>query len=314
MIGMIGRRKGYFSGNVARRAVRGGRGCWWDNSGNGAAAVALCAILFSQPMPAAAHVSYSNAGTFNGTDIVTYSQTLHQYKAYGWVAGTNPELGDSHGIGGVSARWYRFALLEPGLVDIAVIQQTEGLDPAFTLYRGVLPLSAHDDTLTDPLNPLDPITFEPIQNPLDADPSGLYLPHSGYRDTVNRTYAGQFDAFGDWSMANDAGQWAKIEYVIAVSGTSASDPSRGLTWGGNGNHDTAVGTGESLLAYYLPPGTYSVAIGGERCNDNTTACRGGFYSATFSLRVQPVPLPATLWLMGSALGGLGLLGRRRLMK
>lgn len=310
---MVETTEGCSSGNAAQR--NGNR-----RSGLGAAAaiflwgIAVPAFIVGQPLSASAHVSYSNAGTFNGTDIVTYSQTLNQYKAYGWVAGTNPELGDSHGIGGVSARWYRFALLEPGLVDISVIQQTEGLDPAFTLYRGVLPLSAHDDTPTDPLNPLDPITFEPIQNPLDADPGGLYLPHSGYRDTVNRTYAGQFDAFGDWSMANDAGQWAKIEYVLAVSGTSTSDPSRGLTWGGNGNHNTAVGTGESLLAYYLPPGTYSVAIGGERCNDGTAACRGGFYSATFSLRVQPVPLPATLWLMGSALGGLGLLGRRRLMK
>ncbi|MCP9440167.1 MAG: VPLPA-CTERM sorting domain-containing protein, partial [Nitrospira sp.] len=59
---------------------------------------------------------------------------------------------------------------------------------------------------------------------------------------------------------------------------------------------------------------YSVAIGGERCNDNTPACRGGFYSATFSLRVQPVPLPATLWMMGSALGCLGLLGRNTLRR
>lgn len=273
--------------------------------------IALCFLVLSLPFSASAHVSFSNAGTFDGTDVLTYSQTLHQYKAYGWVAGTNPELGDSHGIGGVSARWYRFTLLEPGLVDLSVIQNTAGLDPAFTLYRGAFPLSAHDDTDLDPLNPTDPVTFAPIQSPIDADPSGLYLPHSGYRDTVNRTYAGQFDAFGNWSMANDSGQHATVEYVIAVAGTSDADPSRGLIWGGNGNHDTAVGTGESLLAYYLPPGTYSVAIGGERCNDSTPACQGGFYSATFSLRVQPVPIPATLWLMGSALAGLGLCGKRR---
>jgi hypothetical protein len=112
-------------------------------------------------------------------------------------------------------------------------------------------------------------------------------------------------------MANDATQHVILEYVLAVSGTSDSDPSRGLTWGGNGNHSTAVGTGESLLQYYLPAGTYSVAGGGEACNTGTTACTGGFYSATFSLTVQPVPLPAAFWLMGSALGSLGLVARRR---
>lgn len=271
----------------------------------------LGTLLLSNLEPAIAHVSFDNAGTFNGTDILTYTQTRTQYKAHGWVDGTDADLGDSHQIGGTSARWYRFTLNQPGVVDLSVIQNTAGLDPAFTLYRGAFNLSAHDDTPTDPLNPVDPVTFLPVQSVIDADPSGLYLKHSGYRDTVNQTYEGQFDAFGNWSMANDSGQHVTVEYVIAVSGTSDSDPSRGLTWGGNGNHDTAVGTGESLLQYYLPAGIYSVAIGGERCNDGTAACIGGSYSATFSLTIQPVPLPAAFWLMGSALGSLGWVVRRR---
>lgn len=270
----------------------------------------ISALLFCNLEPALAHVSFDNAGTFNGTDVLTYTNTRSAYKAHGWVDGTDADLGDSHQIGGLSARWYRFTLNQPGLVDLSVIQNTAGLDPAFTLYRGAFPTSAHDDTVIDPLNPTDS-SFNPIQSPIDADPSGLYLKHSGYRDTVNQTYEGQFDAFGSWSMANDAGLHATVHYVIAVSGTSDSDPSRGLTWGGNGNHDTAVGTGESLLQYYLPAGTYSVAVGGERCNDGTAACTGGSYSATFSLTIRPVPLPAAFWLMGSALGSLGLVARRR---
>ena len=190
-------------------------------------------------------------------------------------------------------------------------QGTAGLDPAFTLYRGAFLNGAHDDSTIDQLNPVDPITFLPIQSVTDADPSGQYLKHSGYRDTVNNTYEGQFDAFGSWSMGNAADLPSGVEYVLAVSGTSDSDPSRGLTWGGNGNHDTAVGTGESLLQYFLPAGTYSIAAGGEGCNDASAACRGPFHSATFSLHVQPVPLPAAFWLMGSALGSLGLVARRR---
>jgi hypothetical protein len=269
------------------------------------------ALLLGALQPALAHVSFSNAGTFDGTNALTYSNTLTGYKAFGWVDGTDADLGDSHQIGGLSARWYRFTLTQPGLVDLSVIQNTAGLDPAFTLYRGALNLSAHDDTVTDPLNPVDPNTFLPIQSVVDADPSGQYLKHSGYRDTVNQTYEGQFDAFGNWSMANDATQIATVEYVLAVSGTSDADPSRSLTWGGNGNHDTAVGTGESLLQYFLPAGTYSVAAAGERCNDAGAGCRSPLYSATFSLNVQPVPLPAAFWLMGSALGSLGLMARRR---
>lgn len=271
---------------------------------------ALCALLLCSPQPAVAHVSFDNAGTFNGTDTLTYTQTRTQYKAHGWVDGTDADLGDSHQIGGLSARWYRFTLNQPGLVDISLIQNTAGLDPAFTLYRGAFLAGAHDDSDIDRLQPTDQ-NFLPIRSVTDADPSELYLKHSGYRDTVNNTYEGQFDAFGNWSMGNALDQHSTVEYVLAVGGTSDSDPSRGLTWGGNGNHNTAAGTGESLLQYYLPAGTYSVAGGGEACNTGTTACTGGFYSATFSLTVQPVPLPAAFWLMGSALGSLGLLAGRK---
>lgn len=276
-------------------------------------AFGLCALLLGNAEPAIAHVAFNSAGTFNGTNTLDYSDILPSYKAHGWVDGTDADLGDSHQIGGSSARWYRFTLNQPGLVDISLIQNTAGLDPAFTLYRGAFNLNSHDDTDIDPLNPTDPVTFEKIQSITDADPSGLYLKHSGYRDTVNnlKPYEGQFDAFGSWSMGDTVNQLSSVQYVLAVSGTSDSDPSRGLTWGGNGNHDTAVGTGESLLQYYLPAGTYSVAGGGEACNTGTSACTGAFYSATFSLHVQPVPLPAAFWLMGSALGSLGLVARRR---
>ncbi|MFM8333342.1 MAG: VPLPA-CTERM sorting domain-containing protein [Candidatus Methylumidiphilus sp.] len=173
----------------------------------------------------------------------------------------------------------------------------------------MFPLQAHDDALVDPLNPTDE-NFNPVASPTDSDPSGLYLKHAGYRDTAHQAYEGQFDAFGDWSMANQLDQWAKVEYVIAVSATSDADPSRGLVWGGNGNHDTAAGTGETLLNYFLPAGTYGIAAAGEACNDASTACRSPSFSGTVTLTVHPVPLPAAAWLFASAVGGLGLLRRR----
>ena len=271
----------------------------------------VCTLLLGTVQPAAAHMAFSDAGTFSGTDILTYSRTAGSYYDFGWAAGTDADLGDSHQLG-PGSRMFFFTLTQPGLVDLSVIQNTEGLDPAFTVYAGKLPRLAHDDTLADLLTPVDPVTFEPIQSVIDADPSGLYLKHSGYRDTLNHTYEGQFDAFGSWSMANDAGEHSTLEYVIAVSGTSDSDPSRGLTWGGNGNHDTAVGTGESLLQHYLQPGIYSVAVAGERCSDESSPLCGGIqHTATFTLRVQPVPLPAAVWLFGSGLAGLVGVMRRR---
>lgn len=251
------------------------------------------------------------AGTFDGTAL-TFSDTRHSYKALGWVLGTNADLGNSH-LAGSSGNYYRFTLNQPGVVDLSLVQQTAGLDPAFTLYRGLFVPSAHDDTVIDPQQPVDPDTFLPIQSVIDADPSGQYLKHSGYRDTVNNTYIGQFDAFGSWSMGNESGAHSLVEYVHAVSGTSDADPTRGLTWGGNGNHDTAVGTGESLLQYYLPAGTYTVVGGGEACDELTAGCFSPIYSATFSLNVQPVPLPAAAWLFGSGLAGLAGLARRKMM-
>ena len=86
-----------------------------------------CALLLGNLQLAMAHVSFTNAGTFNGTDL-NFSNALSQYKAFGWVDGTDADLGDSHQVGGLSARWYRFTLNQPGLVDISLIQGTAGLE------------------------------------------------------------------------------------------------------------------------------------------------------------------------------------------
>lgn len=267
---------------------------------------AACSLLLCS-LAAQAHITFTDLGTDPAN---TVSHTLNQYKAYGWVDGTDADLGDSHAIGGVSARWYRFTLTQASNVDISFIQNTAGLDPAFTLYKGAFYLGSHDWADYDYVNPVDD-NFNFIASPTDSDPNGLYLKHSGYRDTANIEYEGQFDAFGDWSLANFADQWTTVQYVIAVSGTSDSDPSRNLVWGGNGNHSTEIGTGETLSNFLLGPGVYSIAAGGERCNTAVASCTSPSYSATMSLTVRPVPIPSAAWLFGSVLAGFGMRCRKR---
>jgi hypothetical protein len=60
----------------------------------------------------------------------------------------------------------------------------------------------------------------------------------------------------------------------------------------------------SVLNTTLGPGTYVLEVRGD-----VTGLNGGSYSGT--LNATPVPLPAALPLLLSALGGLGFMGRRK---
>ena len=67
----------------------------------------------------------------------------------------------------------------------------------------------------------------------------------------------------------------------------------------------AIGT--SLLNLVLPTsGVYTIAVGGE-----SGFPLAGTFAYTMDVSIAPVPLPAAFWLLGSALAGLGVFGRRR---
>lgn len=305
--------------------------------------------------PALAHVAYVDLNgpanhittDFIGTSIAdgcaaftTGCMSSLSFTKFGWANGTTDVLGDSHYVT-TDAEFWKFHLDANSDVTINFTQGQAGLDPAFSVYSGLLPVAAHDDTPLDPLNPTTPSPPFPKQpSPSDArlNPDNTpdtnaadYYFHDGFRDTKNHTYIGQFDAFANWSMSNGS-TWSKIDYLASTSARAVSVTDSGGTvhsWGGNGNHNTAVGTGESLTLFNLAPGDYFIAAGGEAAS--TTLANGGgtctayvangctaaalahFYgTVTFSaVPVSAVPVPAAVWLFGSALAGMGFFGRRR---
>lgn len=244
-----------------------------------------------------------------------------------WADGTRPELGDSHDCLGSGDFFYKFHLAEPSLVTVTVstvdipgLGAFAGLDPAFTLYRGLMGLEGHDDASYDPLNPLDDDTFLPIASRVDAaPPKHVYTPHDGFRDTLDYSttgglgmdgyplvpYAGQFDALGDWSMANGfavigeptvpsqcpidecpdgnpVGDWAKIYYV------AHRNEHAGVT--------TPDTTTEVLADEPLDAGDYTIIVGGG-CPQCDT---GGFFGGRIEIAVAPSPALSSDLLPGKA--------------
>ena len=248
-----------------------------------AAVIAVGAMTWANN--AAAHVDYIFLNATGGSASIPM-------KRFGWIDGTDADLGDSHQVS-----FFNFHLNETSLVDISMtsIQNELGLNPAFTLYAGLLGGQAHDDTAFDPLNPVDG-SFNKIASPVDngvtTDAVGRVSP---FRDTANINFEGQFNALGSWSMATDPGPsgsvWRVLEYLTYKNDTPGN---------------------ESLLDYQLPAGNYTIIAGGAACNTTGTNCTSPFITGTVSLNASPVPVPAAIYLFGTCLVGLAGLARRRL--
>lgn len=224
-----------------------------------------------------AHVDYGDLNAF-GTQGNTFQRK-------GWFLGTDtpltgcgsddtPEcLGDSHQL-----QFFKFTLAQDSLINLSFTSNQNGLNPAFSLYRGLFADEAHDDTSTDPLNAVDG-NFDPIPHPTD----------SAYWDS-NNIREGQFNAFGNWSMANDDEAWAEIEYITHKNDSSAF----------------TVGSVEALTNYFLQAGSYTVAAAGA-----TSSGASALLNGTIAFSASPVPVPGAVWLFGTAIAGLVGFGKRK---
>ncbi len=196
-------------------------------------------------VPGWAHVSYID---LSNPAISPGGVNGASFENYGWFDGTRATLGDSHHLAG--ATLFSFHLDHDSYVSITFSDtgSTGLLNPGFSVYRGLLPDEAHDNANFDPLNPAhfdpgppphavkDP---SPVDNGVTADAYGRISP---FRDTVNITFVGQFDALHTWSMANESSEWAVIQYMAHASPT-----------GGNS---------VSLTNLLLAAGDFTIAAGG----------------------------------------------------
>jgi hypothetical protein len=233
------------------------------------------------------HISYV-ARDFGALDpsssqaVVLSSQTVTS--DFGWVSGTDGNLGDSHKL-----RAFKFSMARAGDVQIRVegLSFVKGsvsinalLRPAFSVYQGL----AHESPAT-----------------LDHDASAI---STLYNDTTYGAgnWQGSFRALNDWKIGSDDGStFADLSsFTYAGNGADGSVANFGGASGifGDGNADGMV-----VRTLSLSSGFYSLFIGGAQYYDllNTGGDATGSYGFSVTLTTIPEPSSFGLLVAGTAL-------------
>jgi len=241
-----------------------------------AAALAGAALVgFSQQASAIAVVDLGTLGGAGLSDASTAPK-------YAWD-GTNGLGGPPNNNGWAhTSKWYLFDVSSPTDVLISMTSGGAGMNSAFSVWKtgGAFVGTNHSSH---------------IYNQIGTGGASAFLAGSG-GDTVTAWlgYANSGPGF--------AGGGGSIVY--------GGSPGASVT-GGNAISTTTQGNA-SLLLSSLAAGEYLIALGGSCYTDGSTAgCGAG--PVGYSLSIAAVPIPAAVWLFGSALMGLGVIGRRKAM-
>lgn len=197
----------------------------------------------------------TGAGKFSGVKYTPTQSTatvdINDVNDWGWAAGTQPTLGDSH-----EANFFNFRLDRRSDVTISwLVHDGQGnyVDGGFSLYGGVMVYQGHDDA-REALNPASGAPPVKRQSPLDTgtvkDAQGIA---SALRNTVNNAqpYVGQFNARKNWGQTNPAGNWSNLRILKVVN---ARNPAAGFS-------RRSADTLEQLTVRLLP-GNYTIIAGG----------------------------------------------------
>lgn len=179
--------------------------------------------------PAQAHVTNLDlmgpaitvAGTGLNTDPctgLTQCQSSANFTRYSWYDGTQPRLSDSHTVTH-AAESFNFSVSTESIVTItqtAYGTNAEKLNPAFSVYRGLLPDASHDFAPPDEANPMNfdgpiPQTVMSAFDHAPGDPNiRQYIPNNaGTALEVNPAWTQPFAGSGGLT----AEQWYAANYT-----------------------------------------------------------------------------------------------------
>jgi hypothetical protein len=194
---------------------------------------------------------------------------------YAWD-GTNGLGGPPNNNGwNHTTKWFMFTVDSTDTVNIKVTNTngTTGFNPAFSLFQT----------------------------------AGAYNGANHSSHVWNQTGITGESAF----MATGSGNDKVTSWLGYANSGTTGWTNGGGTGIGTGSAGSSVVAGTSAdLTLSLAAGQYLIGLGGSCYTDGSaTACGTG--QASFSLAVNAVPIPAAVWLFGSALAGMGVIGRRR---
>jgi len=265
------------------------------------------AALGAVALPASAQSTFYAPNTTIGTGAPTVGNLPSSYTVasstaiFAWDGHNNSVGGVGYGWGH-NSNWVVFNLAAPTALDIRMTSGTGGsgqanFNSAFTLWSTA--------GYTDPAGSNgNGHTFSQVSTGSAAG--------GGPVPWLTDPTEGGVTGFVGYANSGPAG-WHNADSLTVGSGAE-------LNGTGYVNTVTVGGHNAELLTGVLPAGQYLIGLGGsDACgtflgNTGLASCTGLSGSGNYSLainQVSAVPIPAAVWLFGSALGGLGVFGRRK---
>ena len=250
---------------------------------------------------AIAHIIPTDFGSFDGTLVAPIAKNSGVSGNYGWADGADVDWGDTH-------KTATFTFTLTGAADVSLRFEKKvnafggtGLIPGFSLYQGTPAYGAnldHDFSIGSELIRANVCAATPGCTTTE----GSFRPLTSFSITTDADPTGTSpNVFTYVGSAYDGSQ------TIPSANSPLQDGNPYLISGGDGTQDNIV----TKLFPNLAAGSYIVFVGGADYASQANSATRGIGGTLTVTPVAPVPIPAAVWLFGSALAGLGIFGRRK---